>query len=100
MKADKNTLLAIKKFLKDDSLWDKKELISDMVVKTNLLKHKDMGDYTLSLDECEIIWDEDSQICLLEDFVDSYTDIFIDKICNVLKSFENDDLNNYLEEDL
>lgn len=52
MKANKKTLLAVKSMLKNEQeYWDKEEMISEIVFETKLLKHKDMGDDTLSPEE-------------------------------------------------
>jgi hypothetical protein len=95
MKANKKTLMAVKSYLENKEGWDLDELISEMVHSTKLLKHKDMGEHTLSMDECGIEWDGDN-ICLLEDFVESYTDKFIEGICNILDSFVDEDIDCYL----
>ncbi|MGL4573037.1 MAG: hypothetical protein ACRCVJ_18500 [Clostridium sp.] len=98
MKANKETLIAIKKFLQEREGYDLDEVISDIVSATGLLKHKEMGEHTLSMDECGITWGDD-EICVLEDFVDSYTEIFINKICNVINSFVDEDISVYLVEE-
>jgi hypothetical protein len=90
MKADKRTIQIIKHFINNQEGWNLKDLISDIVVETGLLKHITMNDYNLSPDECVIEWDGD-EICLLEDFINKYTEIFIEKISNVLDSFKNED---------
>ncbi len=99
MKADKKTLMAVKQFLELPEGWDLNELIEEMVAETKLLRHKEMGENTLYTDECSINWGED-EICVLQDFVDEYTNIFIKKICNLLDSFVGEDLNYYLGEEV
>ncbi|WP_283695790.1 hypothetical protein [Clostridium perfringens] len=98
MKANKKTLMVVKNYLKNEEGYDLDEVISDIVSETNMLKAKEMGDNTLSIDECSINWGDD-EICVLEDFINDYTNKFIDKICNVLDSFVGEDIDWYLEED-
>jgi len=99
MKANKKTLMAVKKFLSEEQEYhDLEEVVSEMIAETKLLKHKDMDEHTLATDECDIVWDKD-EICNLSDFVDTYTDIFIKKICNVLDSFVGDDIDCYFEDE-
>jgi len=99
MKANKKTLMAVKKFLLDEQeYYDLEEMISEMVGETKLLKHKDMGEHTLSPDECSIKWDKD-EVCNLDDFVNTYTQVFIEKICNILDSFIGDDISCYFEDE-
>lgn len=97
MKANKKTLMAVKSYLENQEGWDLDKLISEMVHDTKLLKHKDMGNDTLALDECGIEWNG-YNVCLLEDFVKAYSDEFIKNICNVLDSFVGDDIDEYLDE--
>jgi hypothetical protein len=92
VKANKKTLMAVKQFLQNGEGWDLDELISEWTFETKLLKHKDMGD--VDADECSIKWDED-EICGLDEFIDKYTEILIEKFCNVLDSFVNEDLTYY-----
>ena len=99
MKANKKTLLAVKKFLsQEQEFYDLEEMISEMVSETNLLRHKDAGDNDISPDECGINWGKD-EICNLDDFIKTYTDIFIENICNILDSFVGDDIDCYFEEE-
>jgi len=98
MKANKKTLMAVKQFLDQREGWDLDEVISEVANETKLLKHKDMGEHTLATDECGIVWGEADNICVLSEFIDSYTEIFIMKICNVLDSFIGEDLDCYLED--
>jgi hypothetical protein len=99
MKANTKTLMAVKTFLIDQQeYWDKEGIISEIVTETNLLRHKYMGNNTLSTDECGIEWDGDG-ICVLSDFVNSFTNIFISKICNVLDSFVEEDIDCYFVEE-
>ena len=96
MITDKKTLMAIKNYLKNRSGWSLEELISTVTSETNMLKHQDMGENTLSIDECGIEWDGDS-VCLLEDFVNRYTELFIDRMCNVIDSFIDEDISWFEE---
>ncbi|MGM8331726.1 hypothetical protein [Clostridium perfringens] len=98
MKANRKTLIAVKNYLKNEEGYDLDEVISDIVSETNMLKVKEMGDNTLSLDECSINWGDD-EVCVLEDFINDYTNKFINKICNVLDSFVDEDIDWYLEEE-
>lgn len=99
MKANKKTLMAVKKFLDEEQeFWDIEGFKNDLVVETNLLKHESMGSYTLSPDECGIYWGED-EICNLQDFIDEFTRQFIEGICNVLDSFVGEDISCYFEDE-
>ena len=96
MKANKKTLMALKSMLENEQeSWDKEEMISTIVEETKLLKHNNMG--TVSTDECGIEWGED-EICNLSDFVDSFSNIFLEKICNMIDSFVGEDISCYDEE--
>src|SRR5574344_2746587 len=96
-KANKKTLMAVKQFFEMQEGWDLDELKEEIVSETKLLKTKE-GKCTLATDECGIEWD-DKEVCVLSDFIDSYTDKFIDRICNVLDSFVGEDLDDYLYDD-
>lgn len=99
MKANKKTLMAVKLFLDEEQeFWDIEGFKGELVVKTNLLKHKSMGKSTLSPDECGVEWDGE-EICNLQDFIDEYTRQFIEGICNVLDSFVGEDISCYFEEE-
>lgn len=99
MKANKKTLMAVKKFLSEEQeSWDLDELKNEIVEKTNLLHIKEMGKSTLATDECGVEWDG-KEVCNLSDFVDAYTNIFIEKICNVLDSFIGEDISFYFEDE-
>lgn len=95
MKANKETLTAIKNYLQNEEGYDLEEVINDMVSETNILKTREMGDITLSMDECSVNWGDD-EVCVLEDFLNSYTRIFMNKICNVVDSFVDEDIDLYL----
>ena len=99
IKANKKTLMAVKHFLSEESgSWDKDGMIKEIAHETKLLKHRDMGDNTLSMDECGIEWDGDN-ICNLDDFINSFSNILIEKFCNVLDSFVDEDISCYFEEE-
>lgn len=99
MKANKKTLMAVKHFLDEEQeFWDLEEFKTELIAKTNLLKHKSMGDSLLEADECVIEWDGD-EICNLQDFIDNYTQQFIEGICNVLDSFVGEDISCYFEDE-
>lgn len=87
MKANKKTLIALKAMLENEQeYYDFEEMVSEIVYETGLLKTKEMGEHTLATDECGIEWG-DSEICVLSDFVDSFANIFLEKICNMIESF-------------
>lgn len=98
-KADKKTLLAVKSFLQGREGYDLKEIITEIVEETNMLKTKEMRENTLALNECGIEW-EDTSICTLDDFINEYTEKFINKICNVLDSFMNEQIDSYFYADM
>lgn len=97
MKTNKKTLMAVKQFLENRERereregWSLDELISEIVAETDLLK---IGDITLSIDECSIEWGE-REICILSNFIDKYSEVFIEKICNTLDSFIDEDLSYF-----
>lgn len=98
MKANKKTLMAVKRYLEKPEGYDMGEVISDMVYETKMLKipGKDKG--LISPDECDIKWGED-QVCDLEEFINAFSERFIKKMCNVLDSFVGDDIDCYLEDE-
>jgi hypothetical protein len=96
MKANKKTLMAVKSYFENREGWDIEELIDDCTRSTKLLKDEEIGE--LSLDECDIVWDGKS-VCLLCGFIEAYTEQLLNCVCNVLDSFVDEDLNEYLEED-
>ena len=90
MKANKKTLMAVKSFLLDEQgSWDIDEMKSYMASETKLLQD-------FATDECSVDWGE-TEVCNLSDFIDAYTDIFLQNICNVLDSFVGDDIDCYFE---
>lgn len=99
MKANKKTLIAVKRYLHERDGWDLDEVISELIAKTSMLK---IENTFISADECTIVWGtqkEGDDICCLQDFVDSYTDKFIENICNMLYSFIGDDISCYFEDE-
>jgi hypothetical protein len=98
MKANKKTLMAVKRYLDEPEGYDMDEVISDLVYETRLLKIASMGDALIAPDECDIKWGED-QVCNLDDFISAFSEKFIRNICNVLDSFVGDDIDCYLEDE-
>ena len=97
MKANKKTLMAVKMMLENEQeYWDKEEMISEIVHETGLLRHSEMGEHTLATDECDIVWGND-EICNLSDFVDNFSNIFLEKICNMLESFIGEGIDCYFD---
>jgi len=95
MKANKEILMVVKHFLSDESeSWDKDEIFEEIAYETQLLKNESVGD--LSADECGVEWGGD-EVCNLQDFINSFSNIFIEKICNVLDSFVDEDIDCYSE---
>lgn len=98
MKANKKTLMVVKRYLEEPEGYDMDEVISDLVYETKLLKVESMNDTLISPDECDIQWG-DEQVCCLEDFINAFSEKFIENICNVLDSFVGEDIDCYLEEE-
>jgi len=98
MRANKKTLMAVKDFLQQQEGWDLDEVILEIVEETKLLGNKDMGGMSLATDECSINWDNE-EICNLDDFIKSYSNIFIKNICNILDSFVGEDLSYFESEE-
>lgn len=97
MKANKKTLMAVKRYLQEQEGWDLGEVISDIVSETGMLKS---GDTSITADECTVIWGTQSEgddICDLQDFIDEFTYKFIERVCNILDSFVGDDIDCYFE---
>lgn len=53
MKANKKTLMAVKRYLQNQEGWDLDEVINTRISDTNMLK---LGDTSISADECTIVW--------------------------------------------
>jgi len=98
MKANKKTLMAVKKYLDQPEGYEMDEVISDLVYETKLLQVKSMIDTLISPDECDIKWG-DEQVCNLEDFINAFSEKFIENICNVLDSFVGDNIDCYFEDE-
>ena len=96
MKANKKTLMAVKSMLlNEQEYYDFEGMVSEMVEETKLIKNKEMG--SLATDECGIEWDG-KEICNLSDFVDTFSNIFLAKIGDMLDSFIGEDISDYGEE--
>jgi len=91
MQAHKKTLMAVKEFLESQEGWDLSELKEQLIEDTNLLRHEAAEPFALSVDECGIEWSGED-ICILSDFLDVYTDKFIERMCNILDSFVGEEL--------
>lgn len=99
MKANKKTLMAVKKYLEEPEGYDMDEVISDIINDTKMLKYKEDGkNYSADADECDIKWG-DEQICNLDDFINEFSEKFIENICNVLDSFVGEDISYYFEDE-
>lgn len=97
MKANKKTLLALKTMLEQEQeQYDFEGMISEIVRETGLLKTKEMGEHTLATDECGIEWGG-TDVCNLSDFVDSFSNIFLEKMCNFIESFIGEEIDCYFD---
>lgn len=96
MKANKKTLIAVKRYLQEQEGWDLDEVINEMIYDTKLLKAKDT---LISPDECSIFWGDQDNICDFEEFISAYSNKFIENICNILDSFVGDDISCYFEDE-
>ncbi len=97
MKANKKTLMAVKRYIEEPEGYNMDEVISDLVYETEKLK--DADGQLICPDECDIKWGDD-HVCNLQDFIDAYSEKFIKDFCNILDSFVGDDIDCYLEEDM
>jgi len=91
MKADKRTLTAVKKCLEEQEGYDINDFKEQLLEDVDMLHTKSMGKVLLSSDECGIEWDKE-EICVLSDFLDAYTQRFIERICYFLDSFIDTDI--------
>lgn len=99
MKANKKTLLALIYILENEQeYWDFNEMIGDIIAETELLKHKDLGEHTLSPDECGVEWGG-NDICGLDEFIDDFSRRFLEKICNIAKSMIGEEIDCYFEDE-
>jgi hypothetical protein len=99
MKANKKTLMAVKRYLQEQEGWDLDEVISEMISEAEMLK---FDKTVVSPDECTIVWGtqgDGDDICPLDDFIDSFSNQFIKNICNILDSFVGDDIDCYFEDE-
>lgn len=90
--------MAVKKYLEQPEGYDMDEVISDLVYETELLQVESMADTLISPDECDIKWGDDA-VCNLEDFINAFSEKFIENICNVLDSFVGEDIDCYFEDE-
>lgn len=97
MKANKKTLMAVKRYLEQPEGYEMDEVISDSVYETKLLKTQSMGEQLINPDECNIKWGNE-QVCNLDEFINTFSEKFIENICNVLDSFVGNDIDEYLED--
>lgn len=88
--------MAVKKYLQEQEGWDLDEVISEMIYDTKLLK---VDDTSISPDECSIFWGDQDYICDFQEFIDTYSNKFIENICNILDSFVGDDIDCYFEDE-
>ncbi len=99
MKANKKTLLAFKAMLENEQeYYDFEGMVSEIVEETKLLKTEEMEEHALATDECGIEWDG-KEICVLSDFVDTFSQIFLEKICNMAESMIGEDISCYFEDE-
>lgn len=97
MKANKKTLIAVKRYLTEPEGYDMDEVINDITYETKKLTIQGMKGL-ISPDECSIKWGDD-EVCELDDFIQAFSEKFIEHISNVLDSFVGDDIDCYLEEE-
>lgn len=97
MKANKKTLMAVKRYLTEPEGYDIAEVISDIVYETECLKMPKHDDDLISPDECSITWGDDN-ICGLDEFIEAFSEKFIQHVGNILDSFVGDDIDCYLED--
>jgi len=98
MKANKKTLMAVKRYLQEPEGYDRDEVIGELIYETKMLKMPGKEETLVSPDECDIKWGED-EVCDLEEFVNVFSEKFIEGICNILDSFVGDDIDCYLEDE-
>ena len=98
MKANKKTLMAVKRYLEEPEGYDMKEVISDLVYSTELLKTQNTA-HLIDPEECDINWGKD-HVCNLDDFIEAFAGEFIKNICNILDSFVGDDIDCNLEDEI
>ena len=99
MKACENTLLAVINYLNDADGYDIEEVVEDTIADTKLLKSSLFKNMRAPTDECGIYWgdvEDMDELCNLQDFIDSFSRKYTERFCNVLKSFIDDDIDDYL----
>jgi hypothetical protein len=79
-----NKLQKVQNYFTQREGWSLQELIEETVYETDMLKWVKLN---LSIDELSIYWGDDN-IVGLDDFLNSYTKLLINKFCNVVKSFD------------
>jgi len=93
VKMDSNTIDVLINFIRNQEGWSMRELRDDLIDEGGLMKHNINGtNFTVSLDECSVIWgcDEDADdICLVEDLINDYGWKLLMSVCNMLESFKN-----------
>ena len=101
MKADKKTVEAIRNYFETQGGYSEgwmKELINDTAFKTNLLTSEGCNIFT-SPDECMVYWTEE-EVCVLQEFLEEYTSVLLDKVCKFIGSLEHDeDISYWLPEE-
>ena len=78
----KNKLQEIIDFLDLEEGYSREEIISDILHEIKVLKDYDS-------DEIILMWDEE-ELTTLYDFVDEFYLKLIEKICDVIKSYQNE----------
>ena len=77
-----NKLQEIIDFFELEEGYDKSEIIADMLDEIEEIK----GYFS---DEIGLVWD-DKELMVLSDFVDKFYSKIIEKICNVIKTFQDE----------
>jgi len=77
-----NKLQEIINFLELEEGYDKSEIIADMLDEIEEIK----GYFS---DEIGLVWD-DKVLMVLSDFVDKFYSKIIEKVCNVIKTFQDE----------
>jgi len=77
-----NKLQEIINFLELEEGYDKSEIIADMLDEIEEIK----GYFS---DEIGLVWN-DKELMVLSDFVDKFYSKIIEKICNVIKTFQDE----------
>jgi len=97
MKANKKTLLAFRQMMENEQeYYDYEGLIEQCIEETKLLKAE--GIPLLSYDECGVEWC-DEPICTLNELIDNFARIFMDKILNMAESMIGEDISCYFDDE-